>query len=262
MGLPRAARPGGPRAPAGAVPHAGRGSRALSTAVAPGEPPAGSTVRLCVRHEAPGPRARPAVIGGPSQGRENATLPRPEAARRRARARAQRLHAVCCTPGRTLGLSAMTGEWGWRRGARGGGLGANRLLVPTAASLVTPGHLQMCWVLASCPAHPAPAPSRRRPKGASLSRAVPLGSERKPVSWRNAHGCHQGSPGPQRAAGWTLAAPSGGGSRQPQRCGRWSGSSRSTLLRSSGQLSRGRGRLGRPGVAAARQEPQVPGPRA
>lgn len=92
----------------------------------------------------------------------------------------------------------------------GGCLGANRRLVPTAASLVTPGHLQMCWVLASCPAHPAPAPSRRRPKGASWSRAVPLGSERKPVSWRNAHGCHQGSPGPQRAAGWTLAAPQRG----------------------------------------------------
>lgn len=147
MGLPRAARPGGPRAPAGAVPHAGRGSRALSAAVAPGEPPAGSTVRLCVRHEVPGPRARPAVIGGPSQGRESATLPRPEAARRRARARAQRLHAVCCTPGRTLGLSAMTGGWGWRRGARGRGwvpTGSSCPLLPLS-SLLTTCKCAGCW---------------------------------------------------------------------------------------------------------------------
>lgn len=263
MGLPRAARPGGPQAPAGAVPHAGRGSRALSAAVAPGEPPAGSTVRLCVRHEVPGPRARPAVIGGPSQGRESATLPRPEAARHRARARAQSLCAVCCMPGRTLGLSAMTGGWGWRQGARGvpGCQQAPRAHCCLSRHSWTPANVLGAGEL------PRPPRSSTFPEASQGGLLVQSGSSGVREETRVLAQCPWLPPGVTRPTAGCRVDPGGPAAGEeagnhPRRCGRWSGSSRSTLLRSSGQLSCGRGRLGRPGVAAARQGPQVLGPRA
>lgn len=86
-----------------------------------------------------------------------------------------------------------------------GCLGANRLLRPAAASLVAPGHLQCagCWL--SCPAHPAPAPSWRRPMGASWPREVPPSGIREETHVLAQ--CPWLPPGvtrPIAAGGWTL----------------------------------------------------------
>ena len=86
----------------------------------------------------------------------------------------------------------------------------------TLSSLLTT--CKWCWVMAKLPLPPHSSTLLGGcPKGASWTSTFPLWDlGESPCLGAMPHGCHQGSPDPQRAGGWMLVAQAGGGrGRQP-----------------------------------------------